>query len=45
MHLSPEESFVISFVVTLIIGLYHLIKQGGDDDHNQGAGAVGCLHV
>ena len=42
MYLSSGETFMISLVITLIAGLIYVLLRGQDDDHDQGAGAVGA---
>ena len=42
MYLSSGETFMISLVITLIAGLIYVMLRGQDDDHDQGAGAVGA---
>ncbi len=41
MYLSSDEVFVIWLVIALITGCIYIKRRGGDDDHDQGAGAAG----
>ena len=42
MYLSSNETFMIWLVIALITSFICIMRRGGDDDHDQGAGCGAC---